>query len=39
MVFDQQAQGPDLGALRFRRPDVRSNGFLGILGKGLWKTP
>ncbi|MDI1260551.1 type VI secretion system tip protein TssI/VgrG [Aquabacterium sp.] len=35
VVFDQQAQRPDLGALRFSRPDIRSDGLLGILGKGL----
>lgn len=34
VVSDQQAPRPDLGALRFSRPDVRSGGFLG-LGQGL----
>jgi type VI secretion system secreted protein VgrG len=34
VVFDQQVQRPDLGALRFSRPDVRSNGLMGF-GAGL----
>ena len=35
VVFDGQAERPDLGALRFSRPDIRSGGLLGIFGKGL----
>lgn len=35
VVFDGQAERPDLGPLRFSRPDIRSGGLLGILGKGL----
>ncbi|RZL04016.1 MAG: type VI secretion system tip protein VgrG [Rubrivivax sp.] len=34
VVSDAQAPRPDLGALRFSRPDVRSTGFMG-LGQGL----
>ncbi|MBA4109696.1 MAG: type VI secretion system tip protein VgrG [Leptothrix sp. (in: Bacteria)] len=34
VVSDQQAPRPELGAVRFSRPDVRSNGFLGF-GAGL----
>ncbi|RZI85640.1 MAG: type VI secretion system tip protein VgrG [Rubrivivax sp.] len=35
VVFDALAKRPDLGVLRYSRPDVRANGLFGLIGKGL----
>lgn len=35
VVFDALAKRPDLGALRYSRPDVRGDGLFGLIGKGL----
>lgn len=35
VVFDALAKRPELGALRYSRPDVRSDGLFGLIGQGL----